>query len=140
VLLCFPAAGDVGVTPEPKMAYTPLVYTPHNYYTIATQSISLGGKRLVINQVRWEPRPTTLPAAPPPQPPPHHPSQPARWMLDVGQHKNGVRKVLWHSTGRSLLEMSRECHLRMCSDKQNLMALPCLERLGYDTWALWAPS
>jgi hypothetical protein len=48
------------------MSYTPLVYTPHNYYTIATQSISLGGKRLVINQVRWEPPPTTLPAAPPP--------------------------------------------------------------------------
>jgi hypothetical protein len=53
LLSCFPAAGDVGVTPEPKMAYTPLVFTPHNYYTIATQSISLGGKRLVINQV-WQ--------------------------------------------------------------------------------------
>lgn len=35
------------------MAYTPLVYTPHNYYTIATQSISLNGKRLVVNQVGW---------------------------------------------------------------------------------------
>lgn len=46
------------------MAYTPLVYTPHNYYTIATQSISLGGKRLVINQVRREPRPFLLPPPP----------------------------------------------------------------------------
>jgi hypothetical protein len=44
-------AGDVAVAPEPNMAYTPFVSTPHNYYTIATQGLSLGGKRLVINPV-----------------------------------------------------------------------------------------
>lgn len=33
------------------MAYTPFVPTPHNYYTIATQGINLGGKKLVINPV-----------------------------------------------------------------------------------------
>lgn len=50
-LCCCDVPGDVRITPEPQFAYTPLVYTPHNYYTIATQSISLGGKRLVVNQV-----------------------------------------------------------------------------------------
>lgn len=33
------------------MLYTPFVATPHNYYTVATQGINLGGKKLVINPV-----------------------------------------------------------------------------------------
>jgi hypothetical protein len=33
------------------MTYTPFVPTPHNYYTIATQGIYLGGEKLVINPV-----------------------------------------------------------------------------------------
>jgi hypothetical protein len=44
-------AGGVAIDPKPNMAYTPFVSTPHNYYTIAIQGLSLGGKRLVINPV-----------------------------------------------------------------------------------------
>lgn len=43
--------GDVPLEPKPQLSWTPFVSTPLHYYTIATQSMSLGGKKLAVNPV-----------------------------------------------------------------------------------------